>query len=191
MLFRSPVKPVPRQETHPDFCLLVWTAFAPVFFFLQGQGEKIGATNPGWFFTLSTMTEIGVRLLAGHWFDRLGKARALAASMAWLAVGYLVMAHLSEPTVFYAMGLFMGLGWGVAMPVLSGLVFDFSGPRFRALNTNLSMQMFQAGFLVGPVIGAPILGHWGYSGLYSVCCGISLLALVASLPLMERGRRAL
>jgi len=170
--------------------LLVWTSFSPVFFFLQGHGEKIGATNPGWFFTLSTTTEIGVRLLGGRLFDRLGKARALAASVLWLAVGYLIMACLSEPTVFYAMGLFMGLGWGVAMPMLSGLMFDFSKPRFRALNTNLSMQMFQAGFFVGPLVASPALAHWGYPGLYDACCVISLVALVATLPLIERGRRS-
>ena len=169
--------------------LLVWTAFLPVFFFLQGQGEKIGATNPGWFFTLSTFTEIGVRLIGGRWFDRPWKARLLLGSLIWLGVGYAVMAHLSDPTVFYAMGLFMGLGWGVAMPVLSGLVFDLSEVRFRALNTNLSMQMFQAGFLVGPLVGAPILAHFGYVGLYYACCGVSLAGVVAALPLRGQDMR--
>jgi len=94
-----------------------------------------------------------------------------------------------DPTVFYAMGLFMGLGWGVAMPVLSGLVFDLSEVRFRALNTNLSMQMFQAGFLVGPLVGAPILAHFGYVGLYYACCGVSLAGVVAALPLRGQDMR--
>jgi MFS family permease len=163
--------------------LVVWTAFTPIFFFLKDYGTKIGIPNPGWFFTLSTFTEIGVRLVAGSLFDKVGKAWALAGSLAWLAAGYIAMAHLSEPTTFYAMGLLLGLGWGVAMPVLSGLVFDVSEPRFRALNTNLSFEMFQAGFFVGPLAGGIILVHSGYSALYYACGGVTILGLIAALTL--------
>jgi MFS family permease len=169
--------------------LLVWTCFTPVFFFLKGYGDKIGVPNPGWFFTLSTMTEIGVRLVAGHLFDRLDKAKVLVGATAGLALGYFMLAHLSNATIFYAMGLLLGLGWGVAMPVLSGLVFDVSEPRFRALNTNLSMEMFQAGFFVGPVVGGVILANWGYAALYYSCGGLGLAALAAGLPLMNTTTR--
>jgi predicted MFS family arabinose efflux permease len=168
--------------------LVVWTAFAPIFFFLKDYGIKIGIPNPGWFFTLSTFTEIAVRLVAGSLFDKLGKAWVLAGSLAWLVAGYIAMAHLSEPTTFYAMGLLLGLGWGVAMPVLSGLVFDVSEPRFRALNTNLSFEMFQAGFFVGPLAGGAILVHLGYSALYYACGCITILGLIAALALGVRKR---
>jgi hypothetical protein len=88
----------------------------------------------------------------------------------------------------YAMGLFLGLGWGVAMPVLSGLVFDVSAAKFRALNTNLAFEMFQAGFFVGPLAGAAILVHWGYQALYYACAGLSSLGLIAALALCSRQR---
>lgn len=168
--------------------LVVWTAFTPIFFFLKDFGNTIGVPNPGWFFTLSTFTEIGVRLVAGPLFDKLGKSWVLAGSVAWLAGGYVVMANLSEPTTFYAMGLFLGLGWGVAMPVLSGLVFDVSAAKFRALNTNLAFEMFQAGFFVGPLAGAAILVHWGYQALYYGCAVLSILGLMAALALCSRQR---
>jgi MFS family permease len=155
---------------------------------VKDYGIKIGIPNPGWFFTLSTFTEIAVRLVAGSLFDKLGKAWVLAGSLAWLVAGYIAMAHLSEPTTFYAMGLLLGLGWGVAMPVLSGLVFDVSEPRFRALNTNLSFEMFQAGFFVGPLAGGAILVHLGYSALYYACGCITILGLIAALALGVRKR---
>jgi predicted MFS family arabinose efflux permease len=170
--------------------LVVWTAFTPIFFFLKDYGTKIGIPNPGWFFTLSTFTEIAVRLVAGSLFDKVGKAWVLAGSLAWLAAGYITMAHLSEPTTFYAMGLFLGLGWGVAMPVLSGLVFDVSEPKFRALNTNLAFEMFQAGFFVGPLAGGAILVHSGYSALYYTCGGVTILGLIAALALGTKKHEA-
>ncbi|HTY24990.1 MAG TPA: MFS transporter [Desulfomonilaceae bacterium] len=160
--------------------LLVWTSFTPVFYFLKGYGEKIGITNPGWFFTISTLMEILVRLVAGHMFDRLDKSRLLLASMMWLAGGNFVLAAFPGPETFYAMSVFLGLGWGVAMPVLSGLVFDMSEARFRALNSNLAMEMFQAGFFVGPVAGGAVLVYWGYPELYYACGGLLLVGVIAT-----------
>ena len=71
------------------------------------------------------------------------------------------------------------------MPVLSGLVFDVSQPKFRAINTNLAMEMFQAGF-VGPGRGGAILVTWGYSALYYACGGILLAGLLAGAPLSSK-----
>jgi MFS family permease len=81
------------------------------------------------------------------------------------------------------MGLVMGLGWGVALPVLSGLVFDVSEPRMRALNTNLSMVMFQGGFSLGPLAGGALLAQWGFAVLFYACAALQLLAVGAGLML--------
>ncbi len=163
--------------------LVVWTTFTPVFFFLKEYGNQIGVANPGWFLTLSTVAEISVRLPAGPLFDKLDKRLMLAGALGCLSVGFFVMAGVSGRTIFYAMGVWLGLGWGVAMPLLSSLMFDLSLPRFRAMNSNLAMVMFQAGFFVGPLAGGVILIHGDYSTLFRVCGGV-LLAGVAAAMLM-------
>ncbi len=168
--------------------LLVWTSFTPVFYFLKGYAENLGIANAGWFFTISTLMEISVRVVAGHLFDRANKWLLLFAALAWLGAGNLIMAAYSGTVTFYAMSIFLGLGWGVAMPVLSGLVFDVSQPKLRAINTNLAMEMFQAGFFVGPIAGGAILVAWGYSALYYACGGILLAGLVAGVLLSPRRR---
>ncbi len=165
--------------------LVVWTWYTPVFYFIKGQGDQIGVPNPGWFFTLSTFAEIAVRLLAGALFDKLNKSKVLLGSLLWLGFSNLIMAHLCGPVMFYTMGIVLGLGWGVAMPVLSGLIFDVSVPRFRALNTNFAMEMFQCGFFVGPLVGASILVHSGYGTLFYACGGL-LFAGLATAPVLCR-----
>ncbi len=160
--------------------LVVWTSYTPVFYFLKGHGDEIGVKNPGWFFTLSTFAEIGVRLVAGPLFDKLNKAKVLIASLLWLGLSNLAMAHVSTPTAFFSMGVVLGLGWGVAMPVLSGLTFDVSQPRFRALNTNLAMEMFPCGFFVGPLAGGYILVHSSYTTLYYTCAAILFAGLLTA-----------
>jgi predicted MFS family arabinose efflux permease len=166
--------------------LMLWAAFTPLFYFLKGYGDKIGVSNPGWFFTLSTGTEILVRLAAGPVLDKYDKPRLLAGSLAWLAFCYIALVHVGSATSLYLFGILFGIGWGVAMPVLSGLIFDVSQPRFRALNTNLSMEMFQLGFFAGPVVGGAILVRGGYSSVYYVCAAMALCALV-TVPLLRRG----
>lgn len=161
--------------------LLIWTTFTPVFFFLKDYGHRIGIDNPGWFFTLSIFTEIGVRLFAGSFFDRMDKRKLLAASMLWLCLGYVGLVQLRGEFFFYGLGLFMGVGWGVAIPVLSGLVFDVSAPRFKALNTNLSMVMFQGGFFLGPLAGGLVMVHSGYATLYYACAAVQVACVAAAL----------
>ena len=165
--------------------LLVYTAFAPVFFFLKGYALKIGITNPGWFFTLSTFMEIAVRLLGGPLLDKGSKIRSLVFSLSGLVVAYFILAHTSGLFLFYGLGLGFGICWGVAMPLLNGLIFDNSEPRFRAVNTNLAMVMFQGGFFLGPLLGGWILNDWDYKILY-YACGRMILAALALVPLHEK-----
>jgi predicted MFS family arabinose efflux permease len=169
--------------------LLIWTTFTPVFYFLKDYGKGIGISNPGWFFTLSTFTEIGVRLFAGSFFDRMDKRKLLAFSMVWLGLGYPAIVSSRGDIPFSLLGLYMGLGWGVALPVLSGLVFDVSAPRFKALNTNLSMVMFQGGFFLGPLAGGAVLVHWGYPALYYTCAFIQIIGAAVVL-LVRKLQRA-
>jgi len=169
--------------------LIVWTAFTAVFYFVKGYGQQLGIANPGWFFTLSTFAEIAVRLVAGRYFDKLDKGGLLVGSMVWLVAGYVLLAKVSGSEAFYALGVLLGLGWGVAMPVISGLVFDISPVRFRALNINLTFEMFQGGFFLGPVLGGAILLTGGYSTVFYACGGISLLAVAAAIPLIAAERK--
>ena len=168
--------------------LIVWTSFTQVFFFLKGYGQEMGVTNPGWFFTLCTFTEMGVRLVAGSLLDRMPKSHLLAGALVFLTPCYLVLAIGAPSGWFYAMGLFFGLGWGVAVPTVNALIFDVSAPQFRALNTNLYLEMLQLGFFAGPLVGGAILVVSSYTALYSVCAGLMLFSLALTPFLGEKGR---
>ncbi len=166
--------------------LLVWSAFTTIFYYVKGFGEELRIANVGWFFTLSTLSEIAVRLVGGPYLDRLDKSKALIVSLLWLGVAYVVMGYMPGPGGFYAMGIVFGLGWGLAMPMLSSLMFDISEPKLRALNTNLSMEMFQGGYFLGPLIGGAILLRWGYTAMFAAGAGLVLAAAISLVPLMKK-----
>jgi MFS family permease len=169
--------------------LLLYSSFTPIFFFLEGYAKTIGIPNPGLFLTLSTLSEIGVRLFAGALFDKANKAILAAGSLAAVGLGYLALAHVSGPVVFYSLGVFLGLGWGVVMPVLNALMFDLSPPRLRGLNTNLGVQMFQGGFFLGPLLGGFVLAQWDFRVLYYFCA-LFAFGSVALTPFLAAGKRA-
>ncbi|MFH0824359.1 MAG: MFS transporter [Pseudomonadota bacterium] len=169
--------------------LLLWTAYAPAFYFLDGYGRILEIPNPGWFFTLCTGTEIAIRLLAGSLFDRFSKPYQLAASFALLTLCFIGLAYAPRGPLFYTLGIAFGLGWGIGMPVLTSLVFDVSLPKFKAMNTNLAMVMFQLGFLVGPIMGSVALAQWSYRGVFLICAVLNACAVLTTM-LSFKGRRA-
>lgn len=156
--------------------LLFYSGYALVFFFLAGYARKLGVANPGLFFTLSTVGEIGIRLMAARLFDRVNKTAAAGLTLLFLSAGYLFLAQVKEAVWFFTLGGLLGLGWGVVMPVLNALLFDRSRPKLRAFNTNLGLQMFQGGFFIGPLAGALVLHRGGYDILYLFCVGLALAA---------------
>lgn len=96
--------------------LLLYSGYTPVFFFLEGYAKNLNISNPGLFFTLSTVSEISVRLLGGALFDRVSKVCLAAVYLTLVGLGYLALAHLSGPAMFYGPGRLPGarLGCGYA-----------------------------------------------------------------------------
>lgn len=164
------------------FCM--YCGHALVFFFLDGFSTEMGIRNAGLFLTLSTLGEIGVRLFGGRAMDRARKEWLLKITLVSLASGFLVMGllpHMHQGLklpLFFILGAWAGLGWGIAMPVFNGLMFDISRPRFRSLNTNLGMQMFQAGFFIGPFLGSALVDFTGFGPVFYLCALLSFLGAV-------------
>lgn len=159
--------------------LIVWTSFTTIFFYLKGFGEKVGISNPGYFFLVSTFTEMAVRVFAGHLFDKISKKISLLVSLILLIFGYMLIGIVTTPIGFYSLGLVLGLGWGVILPVINGFLFDVSAPKFKGLNANLATEMFQAGFTLGPFLGGLVLYSYGYLPLFV----LSGLLLLTGIPL--------
>lgn len=168
--------------------LLLYTSFTPVFFFLESYARERNIETPGLFFTLSTVSEIaiGIQLAAGSLFSRIAKIPLIIGSLAAITLGYLALAHIPGKMALYALGIFLGLGWGIAMPVLNALMFDISPVHFRGLNTNLGVQMFQGGFFLGPLAGAFVLTHGTFRALYYLCALLTLVAAALTLLLTAK-----
>ncbi|MCX5813048.1 MAG: MFS transporter [Proteobacteria bacterium] len=166
--------------------LLLYSTYTIIFFFIKEYSHTKGIENPGYFFTIATAVMIGIRLIGGTFFDRLNKATLTALCMAGLALCYTLVAHILNTGMFYILAFFIGLGWGIVMPLLNALMFDFSPPRFRGTNLNLSLVMMQGGFFIGPFLGGVLIGRWGYNSIFYLCGILSIFAAVLMHTIIKR-----
>jgi predicted MFS family arabinose efflux permease len=171
--------------------LFLYCGHAMVFFYLDGYGRSIGIAATGFFLTLATVSEITVRVVAGSFFDRINKAHLMTGTMVGLSLGYLALALVGGKMAFFGLGAVLGLGWGVAMPVFNGMLFDVSIPQYRAFNTNLGLQMFQGGFFLGPFIGGTVVDHCGFTTLFYLCALLSLFSALLAYSLAPLGLKIL
>ncbi|MBI9075232.1 MAG: MFS transporter [Desulfatibacillum sp.] len=149
--------------------------FSIVFFFLKSYGPTIGIERVGPFFVFSTFAMISVRLAASSLFDRWNKAWMCAGALVFVGLMFVLLESVRSPWSFYVSGGLLGLGWGIAMPVVMAIVFNMSAPRLRAFNTNMLIEMVDLGYFLGPVLGGLIIARYGYPVLFFFMSAVSII----------------
>ena len=154
--------------------LLMYVPFTAIFYFINSYAKGMGILEAGWFFTVATGTEIGVRIVFGRYFDLLPKNRLLGGALLLLGAAFYLLTLVSGLAGLLLLAIAFGLGWGVAMPMVNAILFDISKPEMRAFHANLGFEVFQGGFFLGPFAGAWLVQASGYGGLFTACAGACL-----------------
>lgn len=149
--------------------LLLSSGFAVIFFYIKQYAVTLGVDNAGLFFGIATALMIASRLLGSSSMDRIDKRRTAMAALTLLVAAFLLLALGQKGLLFFVSAVLAGLGWGIAIPLISALIFDISDPVFRGTNINFSMVMVQAGFFVGPMLGGIALAVSGYAAIFAAC----------------------
>ncbi len=167
--------------------LIVFVGYTIVFFYITGFGRETRIDHTELFFTIAISIMAAIRLVGNVFFDRFNKFRLIIWCLALLAVCFPLLVVSAGWMFFCVAGLF-GLAWGIAMPLLSAVVFDVSSPATRGVNMNMTLVVMQGGFLLGPVLGGFLLQVSGYTTLFVVCSPLTFLALVAVMKIERRFR---
>ncbi len=158
--------------------LLLFTSFSATFFYIKGYGIKNHIPNPGWFFTIATTMEIGVRIFLGKYFDKTDKMPLLGIAMFIIFMAFLLLSLKCNNTLFLISAAMFGTGMGIAMPLISSLIFDFSPPKLRSFNSNIGIEMFQGGFFIGSLTGGIIISYYSYRAIFSFSCFLSIFSIL-------------
>ncbi len=166
---------------------LVFSSFSLIFFFLKTFSGQSRIGDAGLFFTVSTLVMIASRLVLGPLFDRFDKAAMIIASLGVFAASLWLLGMVASASQFYGVAAMYGLGVGAATPLLNGLMFVVSKPEYRGLNTNLMLEMVDAGFILGPVAGGlAVAGGVGQLPILMGCAGAAILAALLMIPFIGK-----
>lgn len=160
-----------------NFCFFVSTT--TIFYLIKDFAPTIGVSNAGMFFTVSTIAVIVMRLGGSSFFDRVDKKHVLLGAGFLLCLALYSFGYLYGQTMFLLVAAMYGACIGIILPLLNAAMFLVSVPNMRGLNTNLMLFMMDAGYVVGPFMGASIMGlGYSYSVLFGVAACCALLGVV-------------
>lgn len=159
------------------------------FFFVKGFAKSIGVENAGLFFTIYTLAIIAVRIIGGKSMDKAGKAHIACGALVFLAASFIFLGRSTGALGLFSSAALLGIGWGFLMPVLGALVFDLSAPKLRTYNTNMMLEMVDAGYILGPWIAGVLLQKSGYRAIYTAAAALSFVGAFLTPVLMKRIRK--
>ena len=159
--------------------------------------RSIPGASTGVFFLLLAVGTGVTRLFSGYVFDRGGPGLIMRYAYAILLAGCLLMvlAGLSPgfgAYCFNAAGLFIGLGYGIAVPVVQAMINALVPAERRGAANSTMMTAFDFGICLGLLTTSSL--HWqaGVSGTYAALAGcICVSALIFFLAVLPRYSRDL
>jgi MFS family permease len=158
-------------------------AFLPVA--LQELGYP--ATVIGALISLGALAAVLVRPLMPLVSRRLGgSARTLVVAMAAVALGVGLLGAATSLWAFVVLGVVVGFGTGVGLPLSIVTVASHVDPRHRGAALGLRLSLNRAAQLVMPVLVGAVIGAFGFGAGFGVAG--ALLAALAVAAALRVGR---
>lgn len=119
------------------------------------------------------------RMTAGKAFDRSGPGKSMALAYGCLLGGFALQALTREALPFYASGMLIGTGFGIATPVWQAMVNIMVSPDRRGAANATFMTAFDTGICLGILIIGFVQKQFGWEASHAV----DIMALLASAAL--------
>ena len=129
---------------------------------------------------LGSLTPVGMlvgAIVVGMLTDRLGRRRLVLACTAVFSVAMLLCGLAPSVAVFAVGRLLVGLGVGGVLPSIAALVYEYSGPGRRNLNTALAFAGVGVGGALSALVAALFGPDLGFRVVYLVGGGAALVVL--------------
>lgn len=159
--------------------LTLGVAYGAIISFIALFARERGLPDGGLFFLLYAVAAIIGRGPLGRLSDRLGHERVIAplSLLAAGAIGLLAAAHTLP--WFLIAGIFYGLTFGTAWPLLNALVVNHASLEGRGAAVGVISTGFDLGIAGGSFLGGLLVAPLGYGGMYVTTAGICLLGVAA------------
>lgn len=154
-----------------------------VSLFIRETGVNL---NVGWFFATAAIANLALRFIVGRAYDLYGRGIFITLGLFLSALSLVTLAYAQSTLAFLFAALLEGAAAATWAPMLNTLVADRCsseerGRAYSAALSGLDLGVVLAGYTMGSV--AQIVG---YRGVYSLCAGIALLAVILFITLINK-----
>ncbi|MDX2288404.1 MAG: MFS transporter [Hyphomicrobiaceae bacterium] len=181
---------------HPSFWLLnagffvcgfhvvFYGTHLPAYVASKGLGPEVAV----WGLTVVGLGNLVGTWLAGQWGRRLPKRLGLSLIYAGRSVVFLGFLFLPvTPVTVIALSAALGLLWLSTIPLTSGLVATFFGPRWMTMLYGFVFLSHQAGSFLGVWLGGAIYDRLqSYDAMWWISVALGIAAALVHLPIDER-----
>lgn len=147
--------------------------FMPIF----ALGRGLPSFSP--FFEAYVVSAIFVRVAAGGLGDRIGYRKVALVSLGFFGCIVAAMSLVHRTPVLVALALAFGLAHGFAYPSLNALFVEDAPPEARGRAMALFNLSFNLGVTLAAFTGGEVAERLGYSAMWLIAGGLSLLGVVA------------
>jgi EmrB/QacA subfamily drug resistance transporter len=130
----------------------------------------------------------GLLLLAGRLSDVLGRRRIFLAGMVLFAGGSTLGGLATAPGLLIGARIVQGAGAALMNPATLSIISATFPPRQRGMAIGIWAGVSALALAIGPLVGGLLTQHVGWNWIFYVNVPVGILAIVASLLLIEESR---
>ena len=154
---------------------------------LYAAGFGAEGLETGLLISVYSLVQLVMAPLWGRLSDRVGRRPILILGLVGSAVAYVVFARADSLAMLFLSRIIGGIG-GSTIPVAQAYIADVTPPERRAGNMGLIGAAFGLGFVIGPLLGGPVLSPLspgeptvpGYTA--AALCLVNAVAAILWLP---------
>lgn len=122
----------------------------------------------GFVFSATLLGSVVGTSVFGALADRFGRRRLTIAMVVLFGVASGLTALCTTTTQLIALRVIGGVGLGGVIPNTAALVSEYAPHRSRATIVTVTLWGFPVGAIVGGLISAPLIGHFGWQAIFVV-----------------------
>jgi predicted MFS family arabinose efflux permease len=165
--------------------VIVFIIMSVILFFIKDFLNSLHISDVGFFFLTQMGVMFFIRLISKSFFDKIDKSILLFLSFLMIVFG-LYFLEVSSAKFFISLGAaFLGVGFGVSMPILNSAMLNVSSSKMGAFNLNTIVAGMQIGFIIGTMMGSILIASFGFTSVFGICTVLSFVGIIMSIFLYK------
>lgn len=142
----------PRALPSALTMMLTAFSFGTILTLIPDLSKHLGLENKGIFFSIFTISSLGVRLIAGKLSDTYGRVPILLAGCTLYGITMLLIGTGTELWVFYFGSIIFGIAAGLSAPTIFAWTIDLAHDKHRGRAMATMFIALEAGIGIGGVV---------------------------------------